>query len=133
MAPFSSLLKQKSGPLTSELLLRPADFGLGKLPRNLETDSTTTSVCGFCSTGCQLKLHFHEGEAIGVTPATDYPVNLGMACPKGWEALAVLESPERATAPLLKEFANEAAKEISWDLAGKIFSKKIQKNSSHLR
>ena len=127
MAPFSSLLKQKSGPLTSELLLRPADFGLGKLPRNLETDSTTTSVCGFCSTGCQLKLHFHEGEAIGVTPATDYPVNLGMACPKGWEALAVLESPERATAPLLKEFANEAAKEISWDLAGKIFSKKFKK------
>ncbi|MFT6178028.1 MAG: assimilatory nitrate reductase catalytic subunit [Akkermansiaceae bacterium] len=127
MAPFSSLLKQKSGPLTSELLLRPADFGLGKLPRNLETDSTTTSVCGFCSTGCQLKLHFHEGEAIGLTPATDYPVNLGMACPKGWEALAVLDSPERATAPLLKEFANEAAKEISWDLAGKIFSEKFKK------
>jgi assimilatory nitrate reductase catalytic subunit len=126
-AVLNQLLKQKSGPLTSELLLRPNDFGLGKLPRNLETDGTATSVCGFCSTGCQLNLHLHEGEAVGITPSTDYPVNLGMACPKGWEALSVLNSPERATAPLLKEFANKPAKEISWDLAGKIFSEKFKK------
>ena len=127
MPPFSSLLKQKSGPLTSELLLRPNDFGLGKLPRNLETDATTTSVCGFCSTGCQLKLHLHEGQAIGLTPSPNYPVNLGMACPKGWEALSVLESSERATAPLLKEFVNEPAREVSWDLASKIFADKFKK------
>lgn len=127
MSVLNKLLLQRSGPLTSELLLRPADFGLGKLPRNLKTDSTTTSVCGFCSTGCQLKLHLHEGEAIGVTPSVDSPVNLGMACPKGWEALSVLDSPERATAPLLKEFANKPAREISWDLAGKIFSEKFKK------
>ncbi len=126
-AVLDKILKQKSGPLTSELLLRPNDFGLGKLPRNLETDGTTTSVCGFCSTGCQLKLHLHQGEAIGLTPSTDYPVNLGMACPKGWEALSVLDSKERATAPLLKEFANEPAREITWDLAAKIFSDKFKK------
>jgi len=68
-AVLDKFLHQRSGLLTSELLLRPNDFGLGKLPRNLETDSTTTSICGFCSTGCQLKLHLHEGEAIGVTPS----------------------------------------------------------------
>ncbi len=127
MPALAKLLKQKTGPLTAELLLRPNDFGLGKLPRNLETDGTASSVCGFCSTGCQLNLHLHQGEAVGLTPSTDYPVNLGMACPKGWEALAVLDSPDRATAPLLKEFANEPAKEISWDLAAKIFSDKFKK------
>ncbi|MEJ6643066.1 MAG: nitrate reductase [Akkermansiaceae bacterium] len=126
-AVLDQLLKQKSGPLTSELLLRPNDFGLGKLPRNLETDGTTTSVCGFCSTGCQLNLHLHEGEAVGLTPSTTYPVNLGMACPKGWEALSVLNSPERATAPLLKEFSNKPAREFSWDLASRIFTDKFKK------
>ncbi|MEN8735623.1 MAG: molybdopterin oxidoreductase family protein [Akkermansiaceae bacterium] len=113
-------LHQRSGPLTSELLLRPAEFGLGKLPRNLETDGVTTSICGFCSTGCQLKLHLHEGQAVGVTPSSGYPVNLGMACPKGWEALSVLNSSERATTPLLE------GNEISWDLAARIFTDRFK-------
>ena len=120
MQSLPSLLKQTSGPLTSELLLRPGDFGLGKLPRNLETDSTATSVCGFCSTGCQLRLHLHEGEAVGITPSPDYPVNLGMACPKGWESLSVLNSTERATTPLLE------GKKISWDLASRIFTDRFK-------
>ncbi len=123
MSGLQTLLKQKSGPLTSELLLRPNDFGLGMLPCNLETDSTTTSVCGFCSTGCQLKIHLHEGEATGLTPAPDYPVNLGMACPKGWEALAILDSPDRATTPLFR------GEEITWEKAAQTFTsgfKKIQ-------
>jgi anaerobic selenocysteine-containing dehydrogenase len=120
MPVLGQLLHQRSGPLTSELLLRPAKFGLGKLPRNLETDGTATSVCGFCSTGCQLNLHLHEGEAVGLTPSTNYPVNLGMACPKGWEALSVLNSPERASAPLLE------GKEISWDLASRIFTDRFK-------
>ena len=34
---------------------------------------------------------------------TGYPVNLGMACPKGWEALAPLAAPDRATTPLLRD------------------------------
>jgi len=120
MAVLDRILKQKTGPLTSELLQRPADFGLGKLPKNLETDGTSTSVCGFCSTGCQLKLHLHEGEAVGVTPSPNYPVNLGMACPKGWEALAVLNSEERATAPLLD------GKPVSWDLAARVFTDRFK-------
>ncbi|MDB4371809.1 nitrate reductase, partial [bacterium] len=96
---LKTLLKKKSGPLTSELLLRPNDFGLGRLPKNLETTATASSICGFCSTGCQLKIHFKGGKAIGLTPSPNYPVNLGMACPKGWEALSVLDSPDRATSP----------------------------------
>ena len=59
-------------------------------------------VCGFCSTGCGLTVHLRDGQAINLSPTTDYPVNRGMACPKGWEALTVLEAPDRATVPLLR-------------------------------
>jgi len=121
MPTLTKILKQKSGPLTSELLLRPNDFGLGMLPRNLETNATTTSVCGFCSTGCQLKIHLHDGEATGLTPAPDYPVNLGMACPKGWESLAVLDSPDRATSPLLR------GDEVTWEKAAQTFTSEFKK------
>ena len=79
---------ERHGPLTDELLLEPARFGLGLVPAARQPDAVTTSVCGYCSTGCNLKIHLREGQAIGLTPAGRYPVNLGMACPKGWEALA---------------------------------------------
>ncbi|MGC6426296.1 MAG: molybdopterin oxidoreductase family protein [Akkermansiaceae bacterium] len=115
MPVLDHILKQKDGPLTSELLQRPGDFGLGNLPKNLPTEATATSICGFCSTGCQLRLHLHQDKAVGVTPAPNYPVNLGMACPKGWEALTVLHSPERATDPLLD------GKKVSWTKAVNTF------------
>ena len=79
----SSLLHQTEGPLTRELLLEPSGFGLGQMPARLHPDTTTTSVCGFCSTGCCLNIHLKDGAAIGLSPQTEYPVNLGMACPKG--------------------------------------------------
>ena len=44
-------------------------------------------VCGFCSVGCSLDVNVTDGVAVSLTPTKDYPVNLGMACPKGWEAL----------------------------------------------
>jgi len=65
-------------------------------------DQTTTMVCGFCSTGCGLEIQLRGGAAVGLRPAPDHPVNLGMACPKGWEALSPLESPGRATVPLMR-------------------------------
>ena len=121
MLGLNSFLKKKSGPLTSELLLRPNDFGLGRLPKSLETTATASSICGFCSTGCQLKIHFKGGKAIGLTPSPNYPVNLGMACPKGWEALSVLDSPDRATSPLLR------GEDISWQEAAESFTTEFKK------
>ena len=97
----NSLLRQWDGQLTRELLLTPGRFGLGKVPAKLTPDATTTMVCGYCSTGCGLKVHLLNGEAINLTPDPEYPLNLGMACPKGWEALSALDSPERATTPLV--------------------------------
>ena len=100
IAPF---LRQWHGPLTQELVLHPGEFGLGKIPARLQPDATTTIVCGFCSTGCGLNVHLRDGQAINLSASADYPVNLGMACPKGWEALTPLSAPDRATTPLLRD------------------------------
>lgn len=97
------LLVRKDGPLTRELLLTPGKFGLGRVPARLEPDATTTLVCGFCSTGCGLTAHMKDGEALNLSPDTAYPVNLGMACPKGWEALSPLSGPGRGMTPLLRQ------------------------------
>jgi anaerobic selenocysteine-containing dehydrogenase len=96
-------LREWSGPFT-ESLVRHTPKVLGK------------GICGFCSTGCGLKLHDNGI----VTPDADYTVNRGTACPKGWEALAVLDAPDRATTPLYK------GNPISWSEAMTIFTEKMR-------
>ncbi|MGJ8632466.1 MAG: molybdopterin oxidoreductase family protein [Luteolibacter sp.] len=119
-------LFQKKGPLTLELVQRPGEFGLGSLPENLSTDGLVTSICGYCSTGCQLNLHMKEGRAVGVTPSSMYPVNIGMACPKGWEALNVLASKDRGTTPLVRDTPESERKETSWQEAAKTFTTRFK-------
>ena len=118
-------LRQWDGPLTRDLVLRPGDFGLGKVPQRLQPDGLVTSVCGFCSTGCGLNIHLKEGRAVNLTPAADYPVNLGMACPKGWEALAPLASPDRGTTPLLRDVAGKLVP-VDWGTAASEFAARFQ-------
>jgi assimilatory nitrate reductase catalytic subunit len=111
-----SLLHHKQGPLTRELVRAPGGFGLGQVPAERAPDATTTAVCGFCSTGCGLEIHLKAGQAVGLSPARDYSVNVGMACPKGWEALTPLAAPDRATRPLLRD-AGGAMVPIEWEQA----------------
>lgn len=99
---MNSLLRQWTGRFTQELQLAPAPFGLGHVPARLTPQTTVRSVCGFCSTGCSLDVHVRAGKATNLTPTWEYPVNLGMACPKGWEALTPLAAADRATTPLVR-------------------------------
>jgi assimilatory nitrate reductase catalytic subunit len=112
------VIRQWEGPLTKQLLREPAKFGLGQVPQKSKPDATTTLVCGFCSTGCGLNVHLKDGEAVNLTPDTKYPVNLGMACPKGWEALAPLKAGDRATKPMIR-LANGKLTPVDWDSAMK--------------
>ncbi len=114
-------LVQKSGPLTQQLLLDLKTNGLGALPIARVPDSTTNMVCGYCSTGCGLKIHIQGGQAIDLTPTADYPVNLGMACPKGWEALRVLQSDDRATTPVVRYREDGSVREATWMEAIQLF------------
>ena len=116
-----SAFRQIDGPLTRDLVLQPGHFGLGRVPSRLTPDDTTSMVCGYCSTGCALNIHLREGQAVNLTPDAAYPVNLGMACPKGWEALAPLASADRATTPLLRD-AHGRFQPLDWDAAMQIFS-----------
>ncbi|MEO8213554.1 MAG: nitrate reductase [Myxococcales bacterium] len=121
----AALMRAHDGPLTRDLLLTPGAFGLGRVPDRLRPDQTTTMVCGFCSTGCGLKIHLRAGEAVNLTPDKDYPVNLGMACPKGWEALTPLRSPDRATTPLLRN-ARGQLQPVSWPEALEAFATRFK-------
>jgi assimilatory nitrate reductase catalytic subunit len=123
----------RSGPLTRELLLVPGNFRLGHLPEKAQPDSITRTICGYCSTGCSLDVHLKGNTAVGLSPTVDYPVNLGMACPKGWEALSVLQSPDRATTPLVRTEGGRLTP-VSWDQAAGTFvarMKRIQAERGH--
>jgi assimilatory nitrate reductase catalytic subunit len=97
-----SLLHARDGRLTRALIREPGRFGLGQVPARMSPDATASLVCGYCSTGCGLDVHLRDGLAVNLSPSASYPVNRGMACPKGWEALAVLDAPDRAITPLLR-------------------------------
>jgi assimilatory nitrate reductase catalytic subunit len=121
----STLLRQLSGPLTNELLLGPGSFGLGKVPNLILPDATTRSTCGFCSTGCSLDIHLKDGQAVNLSPTLQHSVNLGMACPKGWEALSCLKAPDRATSPLMRQ-EDGSMQPVTWDKAMRTFVAKFR-------
>jgi assimilatory nitrate reductase catalytic subunit len=123
---LGDLLHQRDGHLTQDLLRRPGGFGLGQVPDRLAPDATTSTVCGFCSTGCSLDVHLRDGHAVNLSPSTHHPVNLGMACPKGWEALTPLASPDRATTPLLRGADGRLAP-VPWETALTTFAERFQR------
>jgi assimilatory nitrate reductase catalytic subunit len=119
------LLVDRAGAFTRELQLAPGGSGLGLVPETSRPQATTAMVCGFCSTGCSLDIHLRDGEAIGLTPTVAYPVNQGMACPKGWESLAVLDAPDRATVPLLRG-PNGRLAPVTWEHALGTFTDRMK-------
>ncbi len=123
---ISSLMRQKDGELTRELALERSSLGLGSLPKRLMPDQTTDMICGFCSTGCSLTIHLKEKEAINLTPTINHPVNLGEACPKGWEALTPLRAFDRAATPYLKDRSGKLVP-VNWDTALTTFVQKFKR------
>jgi anaerobic selenocysteine-containing dehydrogenase len=127
VASLTRLMFDREGTLTRDLLREPGQFGLGQVPKRLAPDRTTTVVCGYCSTGCGLSVHLKDGQAVNLSAATDYSVNLGMACPKGWEALTPLRAKDRATTPLLRKHRGEALAETDWQTALDVFVQRFKK------
>ncbi len=121
----NSLLREWTGPLTEDLVLSPSRHGLDRVPKRFTGDGAVETVCGYCSTGCSLRAHMREGEAVNLSVDPNYPVNQGLACPKGWEALTVLNSGDRSTVPLLRD-SKGTLQEASWDEALKAFVGKFK-------
>ena len=122
---ISSIFHQSDGKLTRDRRLEAGKYGLGKVPQQLKPEATTRAICGFCSTGCCLDIHLKDGQAVNITPTTEYPVNLGMACPKGWEALTPLKSPDRATTPLLRN-PHDKLEPVDWHTALSTFTERFK-------
>jgi len=118
-------LIQRDGVRTQELVRKPGGFGLGQVPERLKPDATRRMVCGYCSVGCGLDIHLRDGAAVNLSPARDYPVNLGAACPKGWEALTPLAATDRATSPLLRNAAGRLER-VSWPMALAVFVERMK-------
>ena len=123
---FSNVIRQWYGPLTDTLSRSFGQFGLGQVPADKVPEGTTSLVCGFCSTGCNLEAHLKEGVAVNITPTVSSPVNIGMACPKGWESLNVTKSLDRATVPLIRGNRKDAFTPTSWDDALQTFVERFK-------
>jgi assimilatory nitrate reductase catalytic subunit len=123
---INHLLYQKEGKLTEELALELSGLGLGNLPKRLLPDNVTSMVCGYCSTGCGLDVHIKDGRPVNLTPTRRYPVNMGEACPKGWEALTPLKAPDRAVTPYLRN-RHGKLEPVNWDTALRAFVDRFKK------
>jgi len=123
---LDALLHSRDGSMTAELRQKATRHRMGMLPERLAPAASVRSTCGFCSTGCALRIHLDErGQAINLSPDFEYPVNQGMACPKGWEALAPLSASDRATHPLLRG-ADGELHPVSWERALAVFCERMK-------
>lgn len=77
--------------------------------------SRTPSICPFCGCGCNFYLVAENNRVIGVEPSPNQPVNKGMLCAKGWNALDFIHSPRRLTTPLIRKDGVLAP--VSWEEA----------------
>jgi assimilatory nitrate reductase catalytic subunit len=73
-----------------------------------------------------LTAHLVDGEAVNLSPDPAFPVNLGMACPKGWEALAPLDAPDRATTPWLRNPVTGVMEPVAWSRALEVFVSRMK-------
>jgi anaerobic selenocysteine-containing dehydrogenase len=133
MSRLGDLLLRRHGPLRQELELAPGGAGIGMVPARSVPNASATMVCGFCSTGCSLTVHLKDGRPVNITPTGGYPVNLGMACPKGWEALAPLAAGDRAHEPLVRR--DGRLEPATWAVALRTFVDRVravqQKHGPH--
>ncbi len=72
--------------------------------------------CPYCALQCGMTL-VPDAEGRFSVAARDFPTNRGGLCRKGWTAAALLRSPERLTAPLVRDRKGGAFREASWEEA----------------
>jgi predicted molibdopterin-dependent oxidoreductase YjgC len=82
--------------------------------RPWETRKVRTT-CTYCGVGCQLNLHVRDNRVVKISGVEDVAPNYGSLCVKGRFGFDFIGSPDRLTAPLIKE--NGEFREASWDEA----------------
>lgn len=92
--------------------------------RQIPSQDTVDSVCGFCGVGCRIQVSANEKGISSVTGVADAAVNHGHLCAKGRYARAFTASEERLTEPL--ERTPDGLKPVSWQRALTLISEKIR-------
>ena len=82
--------------------------------RPWETKKVRTT-CSYCGVGCQINLHVKDNRVVKVSGVEDVAPNFGSLCVKGRFGYDFINSPDRLTAPLIRE--NGQFREASWDEA----------------
>ncbi len=105
------------------------------------TFTVTKSICGFCSTGCQIEYHSRNNRVERVT-SDDSTYNSGNICINGRFGYAYLNSPKRLTVPMVNKaksdwnkamsFATQKIKEIGGDAFAGIGSPRVTNEESFL-
>src|SRR3989339_815681 len=101
--------------------LCPTGAIVDKLPRGKARTwqlENVETVCPYCGVGCRQELHVDRAanRIVRISGVEDSPVNEGMLCVKGRYAFDFVQSPERLTAPLIREDGGTFRK-ASWDEA----------------
>ncbi|MBZ5739085.1 molybdopterin oxidoreductase family protein [Nocardioides mangrovi] len=76
----------------------------------------TKTHCPYCSLQCGMDLA-REGRALEVRPWTEFPVNQGALCRKGWTSTGLRGHRERLTTPLVRDRATGELRAAGWDEA----------------
>ena len=79
-----------------------------------DTTAPVATHCPYCALQCGTRLD-HEGDTVTVHPS-DFPVNRGRLCQKGWTAPALLSTPGRLLHPLVRGPDGRLAP-TDWDTA----------------
>lgn len=84
---------------------------------------TTDSICGYCGVGCRVRVTADQDRVLKIEGVPEASVNRGHLCVKGRYAHAHHHSPDRLTAPLLRDGAQW--RKIGWDEANAWLAKRL--------
>ncbi|MGZ6784311.1 MAG: molybdopterin oxidoreductase family protein [Nocardioidaceae bacterium] len=77
--------------------------------------SGTRTHCPYCSLQCGMRLTGRR--SVEVAGWSEFPVNEGALCRKGWTSAALLRDRERLTSPLVRDPATGEFRQAGWDEA----------------
>lgn len=87
-------------------------------------EKTVTTVCPYCSVGCQLDLWVKNRKIIGVRPSREGAVNQGQACTRGrFGIVEMVHGPDRLRTPLIRK--NGRLSEATWQEAFQVLVEKL--------
>ena len=67
----------------------------GLVPRTVEADSVTQSVCPFCAVGCGQRIYVQDGRITQIEGDPDSPISRGRLCPKGAATRGLVQAATR--------------------------------------